>query len=158
MSADGNVMATGSLDRRIHIYRRAPSGFTHLLTLTMPGPVEDLALSDDGAKLAVAIHQETAARVWHLDRLFGASRALTSLARNVRAFQSGSTDLRSAQSRAHGSGTRLYFGIHRAQLRIEIAGWAARTFTRFRHYRRCSHDLTSTFRCAAYLQFRIMWM
>jgi len=68
-SRDGRLLATASLDGRIHLYLCRDGSFRHLLTLRSPGGVVALDLSADGRRLAFLARNETAVRVWDLGRL-----------------------------------------------------------------------------------------
>jgi WD40 repeat protein len=70
------LLATGSRDRTVRLWKCADGELEELITLRMPGPVAGLALAADGATLAVLVHNERAVRVWRLDRL---RRALADL-------------------------------------------------------------------------------
>src|SRR5205823_6081348 len=72
-SPDGCVLATGSRDRTIRLYRRDPgpdASFRPWIQLRSPsGPVSQLAFHPDGTRLVYLVQNETGLRVWHLDRL-----------------------------------------------------------------------------------------
>jgi WD40 repeat protein len=68
-SRDGRLLATASLDGRVHLYLCRDGSFRHLLTLRSPGGVVALDLSADGKRLAFLARHETVVRVWDLGRL-----------------------------------------------------------------------------------------
>jgi WD40 repeat protein/tRNA A-37 threonylcarbamoyl transferase component Bud32 len=65
----GGLLASGSRDRSVRLWRCDEERLDPLLTLRMPGPVRSLAFHPDGVRLFVLLERETALRVWHLDRL-----------------------------------------------------------------------------------------
>jgi WD40 repeat protein len=66
----GKLLATGSVDRTVHVWRRNGNELEKLVTLRTPsGPVASVRFGHDGSKLAVLIDGETSVRIWHLDRL-----------------------------------------------------------------------------------------
>ena len=66
----GQLLATGSMDRTVHLWRRNGDQLEKLVTLRTPsGPLASVRFSHDARKLAVLIDGETAVRIWHLDRL-----------------------------------------------------------------------------------------
>ncbi len=66
------LVATGSKDQTVRLWRRMDQRLEPLLTLKFPAPARMLSFSPDGTKLALMVEGETAARVWHLDRLSAA--------------------------------------------------------------------------------------
>jgi WD40 repeat protein len=65
----GRLLASGSRDGTIRLWRCAGGAVEHLLTLRAPGPVQGLAFSPAGPTLAVLVHKERGVRLWHLGRL-----------------------------------------------------------------------------------------
>ena len=65
----GDLLAAGSRDKTVRLYRCDGESVQELLTLREPGPVDALAFTPDGERLVVLVHGETAVRVWRLDRL-----------------------------------------------------------------------------------------
>jgi WD40 repeat protein len=61
-----DLLVSSSRDGTIRLWR--PDG-TPLLTFETPGPVQRLAVSTDGTRIAAVVEGERAARLWHLDRL-----------------------------------------------------------------------------------------
>jgi WD40 repeat protein len=68
-SGDG-LLASGSRDQTVKLWRRTGDGLQELLTLRQPAPVRGLAFHPDGARLFVLVEGERAVHVWHLDQLF----------------------------------------------------------------------------------------
>jgi WD40 repeat protein len=66
---DGQLLATGSRDRRVRLWQRDGDQFHELLTLHFGNGVRQVSFSPDGTKLAVLVHNERSVRLWHLDRL-----------------------------------------------------------------------------------------
>jgi serine/threonine protein kinase/WD40 repeat protein len=67
---DDQVVATASLDRTIKLWKREGDSFQELLTLSSPtGGVVAIRFSPKGDKLAFLVKNESAVRIWHLDRL-----------------------------------------------------------------------------------------
>jgi eukaryotic-like serine/threonine-protein kinase len=60
------LLLSASRDATVRLWRADGSP---LLTLPAPGPVERVALSPDGGRLAVVVAGERGVRVWHLGRL-----------------------------------------------------------------------------------------
>jgi len=69
LSSDDHLLATASLDRTIRLWRRQGHSFHELLSLPSPGGVVAVRFSPKGDKLAFVVKNETAVRIWHLDRL-----------------------------------------------------------------------------------------
>jgi WD40 repeat protein len=67
--ADGQLLATGSKDNSVRLWRRQADSFSELITLSAPGPVTWLSFTPDGKSLAMLIQDEYAVRIWRLDRL-----------------------------------------------------------------------------------------
>ena len=65
----GGLLATGSRDRTVRLWKCDGGELEELITLRMPGPVAGLALAGDGATLAVLVRNERAVRIWRLGRL-----------------------------------------------------------------------------------------
>jgi WD40 repeat protein len=65
----GRLLASGSRDGTVRLWRCDGRAVEPLLTLPAPGPVQGLALSPAGPTLAVLVHKERGVRLWHLDRL-----------------------------------------------------------------------------------------
>ena len=65
----GDLLATGSRDKTVRLWRCQGGSIEELATLREPGAVDALAFSRDGMRLVVLVHGETAVRVWRLDRL-----------------------------------------------------------------------------------------
>ena len=66
----GTLLATGSHDQTVQLYKVKGEKITHLMTLkSQSGPVEHLSFHPDGRRLAMVVRGETAVRIWHLDRL-----------------------------------------------------------------------------------------
>jgi WD40 repeat protein len=63
------LLATGSRDRTVKLWRCDGGALTELLTLYQPAAVRWLAFHPDGVRLFVLLDGERAVRVWHLDRL-----------------------------------------------------------------------------------------
>jgi len=67
---DDKLLATASLDRTIRLWKRQGNSFYELLALASPsGGVVAIRFSPKGDKLAFLVKNETAVRIWHLDRL-----------------------------------------------------------------------------------------
>src|SRR5262249_16846269 len=64
--AGPDLLVTASLDGEAKLWRRAGE---HRLALPAPGPVQRLAISPDATRLALAIQNERAVRLWRLDEL-----------------------------------------------------------------------------------------
>jgi WD40 repeat protein len=67
--AGNGLLASGSRDRTVRLWRCRGGALEERMTLPMPGPVRWLAFHADGVRLFVLIDGERAVRVWHLDRL-----------------------------------------------------------------------------------------
>ncbi len=65
----GDLLASGSLDRTVKLWRCTRGQLREILTLRQPGPVRWLAFHPDGTRLFVLLEREGAVRVWHLDQL-----------------------------------------------------------------------------------------
>jgi WD40 repeat protein len=65
----GSLLASGSRDRTVRLWRCDGGRLDEVLTLPMPGPVRGLAFHPDGVRLFVLLERERAVRVWHLDGL-----------------------------------------------------------------------------------------
>lgn len=68
-SSDGKLLATGSLDRTVRLWRLRDGGAEELLDLKFPAPVLDVQFRPDGRVLAVRVRNEIAIRLLHLDQL-----------------------------------------------------------------------------------------
>ena len=67
---DGQLLATASDDQTVRLWQQKASSFEEVITLRCAGgPVASVCFSPDGSKLAVLLKNETAVRIWHLDRL-----------------------------------------------------------------------------------------
>jgi WD40 repeat protein len=70
LSFGGNeLLASGSRDKTVKLWRWDGTALTELLTLRQPARVRWLAFHADGVRLLVLLEGERAVRVWHLDRL-----------------------------------------------------------------------------------------
>lgn len=69
LANQGSLVATGSKDQTVRLWRLVRDQFDLLLTAKFPAAPRTLTFSSDGAKLAILLDDETTARVWHLDRL-----------------------------------------------------------------------------------------
>ncbi len=70
LSPDDRMLATASKDRTIRLWLRRGDSFEELLALGSPsGGVVACRFRPDGKKLAFLVKNETAVRIWHLDRL-----------------------------------------------------------------------------------------
>jgi len=70
LGPDDQMLATASLDRTIRLWQRQGDSFQELLSLGSPsGGVVAIRFSPKGDKLAFLVKNETAVRIWHLDRL-----------------------------------------------------------------------------------------
>jgi WD40 repeat protein len=67
--AGNRLLATGSRDRTVRLWRCDGGGLGELLSLRLPGAVRWLAFHPDGVRLFVLLDGERGVRVWHLDRL-----------------------------------------------------------------------------------------
>src|SRR5262249_45980807 len=66
----GQLLATGSRDRSVSLWRRDGDDVRLVFTLQrLPAAVRSLWLHADGSQLAVLLHNESAVRVWDLERL-----------------------------------------------------------------------------------------
>ncbi len=63
------LLASGSRDRTVRLWRWRDGRLDEVLTLPFTGPVRRVAATADGARLAVLVRGERAVRVWRLDRL-----------------------------------------------------------------------------------------
>ncbi len=63
------LLASGSRDRTVKLWRCDDGVLTELVTLRQPVPVRWLGFHPDGVRLYVLLEGERALRVWHLDRL-----------------------------------------------------------------------------------------
>jgi WD40 repeat protein len=76
-SRAGDLFAAASLDQTVRLWRRTGDTLNELMTLPSPfGGVRAIRLSPDGTKLAILVKNETAVRIWHLDRLHARLAAL----------------------------------------------------------------------------------
>jgi WD40 repeat protein len=69
LNQSGSLIATGSPDRTLRLWKRDSTGLYELLTLRFHAPVLSVHLSTDGAQLAALVSNESAVRIWNLDRL-----------------------------------------------------------------------------------------
>jgi WD40 repeat protein len=60
---------TGSSDGTVRLWQRQGDSFAEWLRLPLGAPVQELAPTRDGRRLALVLAGERAVRVWHLDRL-----------------------------------------------------------------------------------------
>jgi formylglycine-generating enzyme required for sulfatase activity len=67
--AGNGLLASGSHDKTVKLWRWDGEALTELLTLRQPGPVRWLGFHADGVRLFVLLEDERAVRVWHLDGL-----------------------------------------------------------------------------------------
>jgi WD40 repeat protein len=67
--AGNGLLASGSHDRTVKLWRWDGEAPAELLTLRQPAPVRWLCFHPDGVRLFVLLEGERAVRVWHLDRL-----------------------------------------------------------------------------------------
>jgi WD40 repeat protein len=74
--AGSRLLASGSRDRTVRLWRCEDGALEELMSLPMPGPVRWLGFHPDGVRLFVLLDRERAVRVWHLD---GLRERLTSL-------------------------------------------------------------------------------
>jgi eukaryotic-like serine/threonine-protein kinase len=65
----GELIATASPDRTIRLWKLAPDGLQELLTLRFHAPILSIHLAADGSQLAALVSNESALRIWNLDRL-----------------------------------------------------------------------------------------
>jgi WD40 repeat protein len=64
-----HLLASGSRDRTVKLWRCEDGVLTELITLRQPAPVRWLGFHPDGVRLYVLLEGERAVRIWHLDRL-----------------------------------------------------------------------------------------
>ena len=64
-----NLLFSGSQDGTVRLTAVSDEKVASVLSLPM-GPVESLALTEDGRQLAVLCNGERGVRLWRLDRLF----------------------------------------------------------------------------------------
>jgi hypothetical protein len=69
LSFGGGLLASGSRDRTVRLWRCEGGRLDPLLDLRLPGPVRSLAFHPDAVRLFVLLEREPAVRVFHLDRL-----------------------------------------------------------------------------------------
>jgi WD40 repeat protein len=67
--AGNGLLASGSRDKTVKLWRWDGEALTELLTLRQPAPVRWLCFHADGVRLFVLPEGEQAVRVWHLDGL-----------------------------------------------------------------------------------------
>jgi WD40 repeat protein len=67
--AGDSLLASGSRDRTVKLWRCGKGDPEELLTLPLPRAVRAVAFAPDGVRLAVVCEGERAVRIWHLDRL-----------------------------------------------------------------------------------------
>jgi WD40 repeat protein len=69
LSWSGNLLASGSRDQTVKLWRCDGGVMEEVLTLRQAAPVRWLAFHPDGVRLFVLLDGERAVRVWHLDLL-----------------------------------------------------------------------------------------
>jgi eukaryotic-like serine/threonine-protein kinase len=68
-SPDGEWLASGGRDRDVRLWKRTEGGYEPYVTLPAGRPVRQVVFTADGQGLVVLREGDSAARVWHLDKL-----------------------------------------------------------------------------------------
>ena len=74
----GEWLVSGSRDRVVHVWQRIGQQFQPYMELRVPDglPIRQVTFSPTGDRLLVLRENETAVRVWHLDKLRARFKAL----------------------------------------------------------------------------------
>lgn len=68
-SPEGQWLVSGSADRHVHLYRRLENRYHLYLRIPMPDRIRHVRFHPHGNQLGIVVENESAVRVWHLDRL-----------------------------------------------------------------------------------------